>query len=113
MAPDDTVDALVAQMGGGDPVMIQQMRAFYGLDKPLLVQLGNYLVHLASFDFGYSAVYARPVLDVILARLAATLLLMVAAPSFAFSAGMVLGVIAARRVNLCPDMLASPLGMGL
>src|SRR3546814_8537282 len=38
MAPGDTVDALVAQMGGGDPVMIQQMRAFYGLDKPLLVQ---------------------------------------------------------------------------
>src|SRR3546814_5701214 len=56
MAPGDTVDALVAQMGGGDPVMIQQMRAFYGLYKPLLVPLGNYLVPLASFDFGYSAV---------------------------------------------------------
>src|SRR3546814_16361057 len=36
---------------------------------------------------------------------------MVAALSFAFSAGMVLGVIAARRVNQWPDTLLSTLGL--
>src|SRR3546814_11720031 len=36
---------------------------------------------------------------------------MVAALSFAFSAGMVLGVIAARRVNQWPDTLISTLGL--
>ncbi len=111
LAPGDTVDALVAQMGGGDPAMIQQMREFYGLDLPVHVQLGNYLWHLLSFDFGYSAIYAKPVLEVILERLPATLLLMISALSFAFAVGMVLGVIAARRVNKWPDTLISTLGL--
>lgn len=111
LAPGDTVDAMVAQMGGGDPAMIQQMREFYGLDQPVLVQLGNYLWRLLSFDFGYSAIYAKPVLEVILERLPATLLLMVSALSFAFAVGMVLGVIAARRVNKWPDTLISTLGL--
>lgn len=111
LAPGDTVDAMVAQMGGGDPAMIQQMREFYGLDAPVPVQLGNYLWRLLSFDFGYSAIYAKPVLEVILERLPATLLLMISALSFAFAVGMVLGVIAARRVNKWPDTLISTLGL--
>lgn len=111
LAPGDTVDAMVAQMGGGDPAMIQQMREFYGLDASIPVQLGNYLWRLLSFDFGYSAIYAKPVLDVILERLPATLLLMISALSFAFAVGMVLGVIAARRVNQWPDTLISTLGL--
>lgn len=111
LAPGDTVDALVAQMGGGDPAMIQQMREFYGLDASVAVQLGNYLWRLISFDFGYSAIYAKPVLEVILARLPATLLLMLSALSFAFAVGMALGVIAARRVNQWPDTLISTLGL--
>ncbi len=111
LAPGDTVDAMVAQMGGGDPAMIQQMREFYGLDQSIPVQLGNYLWRLLSFDFGHSAIYSKPVLDVIMERLPATLLLMLSALSFAFAVGMVLGVIAARQVNRWPDTLISTLGL--
>ncbi|MDQ2927534.1 MAG: ABC transporter permease [Pseudomonadota bacterium] len=111
LAPGDTVDALVAQMGGGDPAMIERMRHFYGLDASVAVQLGNYLWRLVRLDLGYSAIYAKPVLEVILERLPATLLLMISALSFAFAAGMALGVIAARRVNLWPDTLISTLGL--
>ncbi|MEO6031557.1 MAG: ABC transporter permease [Burkholderiaceae bacterium] len=110
-APGDTVDALVAQMGGGDALMIEELRKFYGLDASVAVQLGNYLWRLVRLDLGYSAIYAKPVLDVILERLPATLLLMVSALSFAFAAGMVLGVIAARRVNQWPDTAISTLGL--
>lgn len=110
-APGDTVDALVAQMGGGDPAMIEELRRFYGLDLPVAAQLANYLWRLVRLDLGTSAVYAKPVIDVILERLPATLLLMVSALSFAFAAGMALGVIAARRVNRWPDTLISTLGL--
>jgi peptide/nickel transport system permease protein len=48
---------------------------------------------------------------VILERLPATLLLMTASLSFAFAAGMALGVLAARRVNRWPDTLISTLGL--
>ena len=41
LAPGDTVDALVAQMGGGDAAMIAQLRQFYGLDASVPVQLGR------------------------------------------------------------------------
>lgn len=111
LAPGDTVDALVAQMGGGDAVMIAQLRQFYGLDASVPVQLGRYLWRLVQLDLGYSAIYAKPVLDVILERLPATLLLMVSALSFAFAAGLVLGVLAARRVNHWPDTMISTLGL--
>ena len=111
LAPGDTVDALVAQMGGGDAAMIEELRRHYGLDLPVAVQLGNYLWRLISFDLGFSAIYGKPVIDVILERLPATLLLMVSALSFAFAAGMALGVIAARRVNKWPDTAISTLGL--
>ena len=111
LAPGDTVDALVAQMGGGDAKMIEELRQFYGLDAPVAVQLANYMWRLVQLDLGYSAIYAKPVADVILERLPATLLLMVSALSFAFAAGMALGVIAARRVNQWPDTLISTFGL--
>ena len=111
LAPGDTVDALVAQMGGGDPAMAEQLRTFYGLDAPVLVQLTRYLLRLVQFDLGFSAIYGKPVSDVILERLPVTLLLMVTALSFAFAAGTALGVIAARRVNRWPDGVISTLGL--
>src|SRR5690606_8998645 len=83
----------------------------YGLDLPVAAQLGHYLWRLVSLDLGYSAAYNKPVVDVILERLPATLLLMVSALSLAFAAGMALGVIAARRVNKWPDTLISTLGL--
>lgn len=111
LAPGDTVDALMAQMGGGDAAMMEQLRRFYGLDLPVMAQLGNYLWHLVRLDLGQSAAYAKPVVDVIFERLPATLLLMVSALSLAFAAGMALGVIAARRVNQWPDTAISTLGL--
>jgi peptide/nickel transport system permease protein len=111
LAPGDTVDALVAQIGGGDPKMIEELRQYYGLDVSVAVQLGRYVWRLLQLDLGFSAIYGKPVSEVILERLPATLLLMGSALSFAFAAGMALGVLAARRVNRWPDTLISTLGL--
>jgi peptide/nickel transport system permease protein len=110
-APGDTVDALMAQMGGGDPAQMEQLRSFYGLDAPVLVQLGRYLWRLVRLDLGFSAIYGKPVSSVILERLPVTLLLMGISLCFAFAAGMALGVLAARRANKWPDALISTLGL--
>ena len=110
-APGDTVDALVAQMGGGDQKLTEELRRFYGLDAPVAVQLGRYLWRLVQLDLGYSAIYGKPVASVILERLPATLLLMGSALSLAFFAGIALGILAARRVNQWPDTLISTLGL--
>lgn len=110
-APGDTVDALMAQMGGGDPAAAEELRRFYGLDLSVPVRLGRYLAHLVVLDLGYSAIYGKPVVDVILERLPPTLLLMGASLAFAFAGGMVLGVFAARRVGRWPDTVLSTLGL--
>lgn len=111
LAPGDTVDALVAQIGGGDPAMIDELRRFYGLDASAAVQLGNYLWRLVRLDLGFSAIYGKPVATVIIERLPATLLLMSSSLALASAAGMALGIVAAQRVNRWPDTLISTLGL--
>ena len=110
-APGDTVDAMMAQMGGGDAATARELRRFYGLDLSLWAQLGNYLWRLVRFDLGFSAIYGKPVATVIVERLPATLLLMSASLSLAFFFGLILGVVAARRVNRWQDTLISTLGL--
>lgn len=111
LAPGDTVDALIAQIGGGDPAMIAELRRFYGLDATVRVQLGRYLWRLVQLDLGFSAIYGKPVASVIVERLPATLLLMASSLALAFAAGTALGIVAAQRVNRWPDTLISTLGL--
>ncbi|MGL4960505.1 MAG: ABC transporter permease [Inquilinus sp.] len=96
LAPGDAVDALVVEMGGGDPGLIARLRAEYGLDQPWPVQLGLYLAHVVRLDLGWSVGFSRPVLGLVLERAGNTALLMAAALSLALSAGTLLGVAAAQ-----------------
>ena len=68
LAPGDTVDALMAQMGGGDAALAAELRRFYGLDVGVAAQLGRYLMRLVTLDLGFSAIYGKPVATVILER---------------------------------------------
>jgi peptide/nickel transport system permease protein len=112
LAPGDTVDALLAQTGGGaDAAVAAELRRYYGLDLSVPAQLANYFWRLVRLDLGFSSIYGKPVATVILERLPATLLLMCSALSFAFFVGLVLGVLAARRVNGWTDTLISTLGL--
>lgn len=111
LAPGDTVDALVGDMGGADAAFIARMRAEYGLDQPVWVQLWRYMAKLAVFDFGWSFVYEQPVSTVLMDRLGTTLLLMATSLSLAFTIGSVLGAIAARRAYTKTDTLISTLGL--
>jgi peptide/nickel transport system permease protein len=111
LAPGDTVDALMAQMGGGDPATAKELRHYYGLDLSAIVQLGRYFLHLVQFDLGKSAIYGKPVATVIAERLPATLLLMGSSLCLAFAGGTALGVLAARRIDRWPDTLISTLGL--
>src|SRR5438132_2288372 len=110
-APGDTVDAMIAQMGGGDAATARELRKFYGLHLSIAAQLGNYLWRLVRLDLGFSSIYGKPVASVILERLPPTILLMTASLSFAFFFGLLFGVIAARGVNRWPDTLISTLGL--
>jgi peptide/nickel transport system permease protein len=107
LAPGDAADVLAGEAGGATPEYVQQLRARFGLDQPLPVQLGRYLVNVAHLDLGFSFRHNMPVSELILARLPATLLLMVSAIALAFGLGVLLGVTAARQVNRLADNFIS------
>jgi len=68
-----------------------------GLDKPLLVQYGTFLVHAARGDLGRSFVYNIPAIQLILERLPATLELALAATVIAVAIGIPLGLLAGLK----------------
>ena len=63
-----------------------------GVDRPLLVQYGSFLANVARGDFGQSFVYNRPVMDLILERLPATLEVAVFAMLIGLFVGIPLGI---------------------
>lgn len=105
-APGDPVTFLVGS-ADATPEYIEELRREFGLDQPLLVQLGHYVWKILQLDLGYSLRFRMPVFDLILSRMPATLLLMGAALVISSVAGIMLGVIAARRPYSAMDYTAT------
>ena len=97
IAPGDAATYLGIQQGTGDPEFLAQLRADYGLDRPMLVQLMAYIGNVAQLDLGQSTYFNEPVLGLILDRLFATMLLAGTALVFAVVVGVAIGVFTARR----------------
>lgn len=96
-APGDVVDSMLAEAGGGDPALAAQLRASYGLDEPIHVQLYKYLGRVLVGDLGHSFYYDKPVADLILESLPTTLMLTLLALVSAVILGTLFGVYAAIR----------------
>ena len=79
------------------PQMVANVRHELGLDQPLIMQFLHYLNGLVHGDFGRSYTQRTDVLPLIVARLPATLTLMVAGIFVEVAIGMSFGVIAAVR----------------
>jgi ABC-type dipeptide/oligopeptide/nickel transport system permease component len=102
LAPGDPMAYLI----GDAPVseeFVRDLRQKLALDEPIVSQLLIYLGNVARGDFGYSFASRAPVTEVILGRLPPTLLLMVTQYVLAIAAGIVLGVISARRQGSALD----------
>ncbi|MBO9352785.1 ABC transporter permease subunit [Bordetella petrii] len=110
MVPGDPLDALLGDFPV-PPGYAEQIRAEFGLDKPLSTQLGLYLVNLLQGNLGFSFANRMPVLDLILARVGPTLLLMLPALFFAAVFGVILGVTAAPRAGSVQDSALTALSL--
>lgn len=111
LAPGDAVDVLAGEAGAADPGYVAALRERFGLDQPLPVQLGHYLLNLAQLNLGYSFRQNMPVLEAIMLRVPATLLLMITSLGIAFLGGVVFGATAARKVNSLTDNVISVLAL--
>jgi peptide/nickel transport system permease protein len=98
---------VVEQMIGADAVvsaaMVEQLRAFFGLDQPWYVQYGRWLGGLAQGDLGTSWRTGKPVIALIAERLPVTLELTAMAVGFALVLGLVAGIVSAVRRDRAVD----------
>ncbi len=97
LAPGDPAEVIAGEMGGATQEMLDSIRATYGLDQPVYVQLGVYLGKIIRGDLGHSFYFNIPVLELILDRLWPTLLLVTTALILAITLGTFLGVLASRN----------------
>src|ERR687888_1932683 len=111
LAPGDAAQVLAGEAGSATPEYMAQLRERFGLDRPLVVQLLLYLKQMLVLDLGFSFRHSTPVLDLILARLGPTLLLMLTTLIVSVSAGVALGLLAAARAGRWQDTLISVLAL--
>jgi peptide/nickel transport system permease protein len=111
LAPGDAADIIAAQSGGASAEFVAELRHSFGLDRPLYQQFLFYIGRLLTFDLGYSNVQQRPVFDLIIDRVPATLLLMTTAIVVALVLGMLLGILAAMRHRHWIDSVMSVLAL--
>jgi len=111
LAPGDAAQVLAGEAGSASPEYMAQLRERFGLDRPLALQLLLYVKNMLVLDLGFSFRHNMPVLDLILARLWPTLLLMGVTLVASVGAGVLLGLLAASRVNSWRDSLISILAL--
>ncbi|MET0569372.1 MAG: ABC transporter permease [Hyphomicrobiaceae bacterium] len=90
---------------------VDNIRKFYGFDRPIAVQYADWLWNAARGNFGRSYNLRQPVADVILQRLPVTMLLGACAISFALLLSIPLGVLAAVKPNSIFDRTALTLAV--
>ncbi len=92
-----------------DPTIIESYRHRLGLDQPLYIQYFKWLAAAVTGDFGLSFSTSRPVSEMILERLPATLELMLMAFIFAAIIAIPLGIFSAVRQYSLLDYLTTTL----
>jgi peptide/nickel transport system permease protein len=106
----------VVSMTRGRPTtaaMQAELRAQFGLDRPLHEQFFGYVTSLLHGDLGTSFTFRRPVADVIAERLGPTVLLVGTATLIAVGLGLWLGVRAAWRRDSAFDRATTGVSLTL
>ncbi len=111
LAPGDPVDMFLSPEVAlrASPEQIEQIRAQWGLDKPLHIQFYDFIVRIVHLDMGRSMRTNRPIAADLALRYPATLELGLVSLLLANVVGVVVGVASATRRNSAIDNTVRPL----
>ena len=114
LPPGDFIDSYIANLAGsGSSVTLEQAQALrhdLGLDRPVLVQYGLWMAHIAQGDFGVSMLFKRPVVEVIGDRLWLTMAVSFSALFLTWMLALPIGIYSAVRQYSWGDYFATTLG---
>ena len=109
IAPGDPINAIVPPDAPQD--VVDQIKHEYGLDRPLPVQFGLWLEHVATGDLGRSLATGRSVWSDPSVALVNTLRLAAVASFIGFALGLVLGGLAGAMRGSVVDRMATGLAV--
>ena len=109
MVPGDPVKVMLGI--SAKPEDVAELRAVYGLDKPLIVQYYNWIVRIARFDFGNSLTRGDSVKELIAQRLPRTLVLSLTSMFVALIITIPLALLSAKYRGRIVDFVASGLSL--
>jgi peptide/nickel transport system permease protein len=89
------------------PETVAQLRAQYGLDRPLGERYARWVHSAASGEFGFSLAYNTPVSTLLWPRVQNTLMLTVCALLLAWPLALVIGIWSATRAGRWDDRLST------
>ncbi|MDO9573386.1 MAG: ABC transporter permease [Candidatus Contubernalis sp.] len=109
LAPGDPAELILRQrFGGEDPPRqaVEELREEMGLNIPVYVQYGRWLIKLAQGDLGNSLRTGRPVLTELLSRFPATLELALLSTFISLIIAVPVGIISAVKRNSLLDIFS-------
>ena len=109
LIPGDPVDVMLGE--SATVADRQAMRTSLGLDKPLIVQLSEYLTGIVQFDFGQSLHSKQAISSLLAERIPATVELTLAALLAALTISLPVGILAAVYKGKLIDRLSMLLAM--
>ena len=109
LAPGDPVRMILGD--SAEPEAIEAMREEMGLNDPVLVQYGRYMVNLLHGDMGTSYTNQRPVAHEAFSRVPATFELALVSAVVSILIAIPLGVVAAVKQNTLFDNLSMVLSL--
>ncbi|MBM09495.1 MAG: diguanylate cyclase [Magnetovibrio sp.] len=97
LMPGDPIDEMITANPNFSSSDIARLKSLHGLDKPLLDRYGNWLTAAFTGNFGFSRIYSRPAIEVLIPHLINTLILMSTAIALSLAIALPLGIIAAIK----------------
>ena len=105
-SPIDPVQQYILGLGTAiSPEQRAEIEAYWGVNEPPVERYFNWLGSLLKGDMGHSAIFRRPVADVISERFANSLALMICAWLFAGIIGFALGCLMGMFQDKWPDQI--------
>ena len=117
LPPGDAVDAIVAEREAQGDVITEEdereLRSLYGLDRPMVVQYGDWVVRFLTGNMGRS-IRGLPVSGLITERLGATVMLSLVSILFTYLVAIPIGIYSATHQYSISDYALTTFGfMGL
>ena len=101
IVPGDPATAILGPRA--TPGLIQKMRSAMDLDKPIYVQIGNFLLNILHGSLGVDAITGAPITKLVSSALPHTLILAIISLSLAILMGIPIGMFSATHPNSLLD----------